>query len=356
MNTIEKLAKRIIKDAVRNNASDIHIVPRRKDTLIQLRLSNKLIPRLYLPKEECERLIAHFKFTASMDIGEKRRPQSGAYSYLIDEKIVGLRFSTLPSAHSESLVIRILQQQEQIPFYQISLFPGMTRKMLALLKHAHGLIIFTGPTGSGKTTTLYSLINETSHLFNRNVITLEDPIEKENDLVLQVQVNEKAGVTYATGLKAILRHDPDIIMVGEIRDAETAKIAVRAALTGHLVLSTMHTRDAKGAIYRLSEFGVNFVEIQQTLVAVTAQRLVELTCPYCENECSAFCYCYGRWKRASVFELLAGRALNAAMKEAKGEDVFVQYKTLKDIIKKGIALGYIKDSEYDRWVVDHEQK
>lgn len=355
MNTIEKLAERMIKDAVRNHASDIHIVPRRKDTLIQLRLANKLIPRLYLPREECDRLISHFKFTASMDIGEKRRPQSGAYTYIVDGRMIGLRFSTLPSSHNESLVIRILPQQEQIPFFQISLFPEMTRKMLALLKHAHGLIIFTGPTGSGKTTTLYSLLNETSHMFNRNVITLEDPIEKENDTVLQVQVNEKAGVTYATGLKAILRHDPDIIMVGEIRDAETAKIAVRAALTGHLVLSTMHTRDAKGAIYRLSEFGVNSVEIEQTLVAITAQRLVELTCPFCQGECSSFCYCYGRWKRASVFELLSGKALNAAMKEAKGEEAVIKYRTLKEVIKKGIALGYIKESEYDRWVLDYEK-
>lgn len=355
MNTIEKLAERIITDDVRNHASDIHIVPRRKDTLIQFRLANKLIPRLYLPKEECDRLIAHFKFTASMDIGEKRRPQSGAYSYFINGKMVGLRFSTLPSAHNESLVIRILQQQEQIPFYQISLFPKMTRKLLALLKHAHGLIIFTGPTGSGKTTTLYSLLNETSHLFNRNVITLEDPIEKENDLVLQVQVNEKAGVTYATGLKAILRHDPDIIMVGEIRDAETAEIAVRAALTGHLVLSTMHTRDAKGAIYRLLEFGVNLLEIEQTLVAITAQRLVELSCPFCKGECSPYCYFYGRWKRASVFELLAGKALNTAIKGAKGEEVSLHYQTLSTIITKGIALGYIKETEYDRWVLDYEK-
>ncbi|MBT2687079.1 type II/IV secretion system protein [Bacillus sp. ISL-47] len=354
MSTIERMAERIIKDAVRSHASDIHIIPRRKDTLIQLRFGNKLTPRLYLPREECDRLISHFKFTASMDIGEKRRPQSGAYSLEVDGQMIGLRFSTLPSSYNESLVIRILPQQEQIPFFQISLFPNMTRKMLALLKHAHGLIIFTGPTGSGKTTTLYSLLNETSHMFHRNVITLEDPIEKVNDMVLQVQVNEKAGVSYAAGLKAILRHDPDIIMVGEIRDAETAKIAVRAALTGHLVLSTMHTRDAKGAVHRLAEFGVNMLEIEQTLVAVTAQRLVELTCPYCEGECSPYCYGYGRWKRASVFELLAGRALNASIKEARGEGNDVKYRTLKEVITKGIALGYIKESEYSRWVHDNE--
>jgi competence protein ComGA len=351
--SIEQLADRIVSDAARNQASDIHIIPRQHDTLIQLRMNNNIIPRLYLPKDECDRLVSHFKFMANMDIGEKRRPQSGSFFCSVNSKVFGLRLSTLPSNNSESLVIRLLPQQEQIPFYQLSLFPNMTRKLLALLKHAHGLIIFTGPTGCGKTTTLYSLLNETAHLFHRNIITLEDPIEKSYDGVLQVQVNEKAGITYATGLKAILRHDPDIIMVGEIRDAETARIAVRAALTGHLVLSTMHTRDAKGAIYRLNEFGVNWLEVEQTIVAVTAQRLVELTCPICEGECSPFCLSYGRWKRASVFELLSGRNLNSVLKEAKGEVANVKYRTLKDVIKKGIALGYIKEDEYERWVCEN---
>lgn len=351
---IELLANRIVSDAARNQATDIHIIPRRKDTLIMFRLSNQLIPHLILPKKECDKLISHFKFTSNMDIGERRRPQSSAIFCEVNGQFMGLRLSTLPSNNRESLVIRLLPQQEQIPFYRLSLFPSMTRKLLALLKHAHGLIILTGPTGSGKTTMLYSLLNETAHSFHRNIVTLEDPIEKDYDSVLQVQVNEKAGVTYATGLKAILRHDPDIIMVGEIRDGETAKIAVRAALTGHLVLSTMHTRDAKGAIYRLHEFGVNWLEVEQTLIAVTAQRLVELTCPFCQDECSPFCFSYGRWKRASIFELLTGRNLNLAFKEAKGEKVETDYRKLKDIIKKGIALGYIKESEYERLVYDDE--
>lgn len=351
MKSIESIADKIVKDAIQSHASDIHIIPRRKDTLIQYRMANRLIPRYKLPKEDCERLISHFKFTASMDIGEKRRPQSGSFSLKVNGFYVGLRLSTLPSNLKESLVIRILPQQSQIPFYKISLFPSVTTKLLALMNHAHGLVIMTGPTGSGKTTTLYSLLEETTHHFNRNVITLEDPIEKENDYVLQVQVNEKAGVTYATGLKAILRHDPDIIMVGEIRDSETAKIAVRAALTGHLVLSTMHTRDAKGAIYRLMEFGVNRLEIEQTLVAVAAQRLVEVVCPFCQGSCSPYCFSYSRLKRASVFELLTGRALSSVM---KGEEPAF-YMTLKDVISKGIALGFIKESEYNRWVFDYEK-
>jgi len=355
LSLIERLADRIITDAVKSHATDVHIIPRRNDTLIQLRIANKLFSKQLLPKEECDRLISHFKFTASMDIGERRRPQSGACSYTVDEQVIGLRLSTLPASQNESLVIRLLPQQENVPFFQISLYPSMTRKLLALLKHAHGLIILTGPTGSGKTSTLYALLNETSHMYHRNVITLEDPIEKENEHVLQVQVNEKAGVTYTTGLKAILRHDPDIIMVGEIRDAETAKIAVRAALTGHLVLTTMHTRNAKGAIHRLVEFGVKWQEIEQTLVAVTAQRLVELTCPYCLGDCSPLCLGDTKAKRASVFELLSGKALSLAIGEASGEKNEVQYKTLREEIRKGIALGYIKESEFDRWVYTNEK-
>ena len=354
LSLIEKLAEAIITEAVWSHATDIHVIPRRHDTLVQLRISNKIIPKMFLPKDECDRLISHFKFIASMDIGEKRRPQSGSCTFKLEKTLIGLRLSTLPAQQSESLVIRILPSEETVPIFHLSLYPSMTRKLLSLLKHAHGLIILTGPTGSGKTTTLYSLLNETSEMLNRNVITLEDPIERENNQVLQVQVNEKAGVTYTTGLKAILRHDPDIIMVGEIRDGETAKIAVRAALTGHLVLTTMHTRDAKGAIYRLQEFGVNQQEIEQTLIAVTAQRLVELTCPFCENECSPLCYTLNHIKRASVFEILSGSPLMMAMREAKGDKRKYHYKTLSDEICKGIALGFIKESEYVRWVYTNE--
>jgi competence protein ComGA len=346
------LADNILKDALRSGASDIHIIPREKDTLIKFRLGNQLLPRYTLDQADCDRLISHFKFTASMDIGEKRRPQSGAFTYMDHDMKIGLRISTLPAYQSESMVIRLLPEQNKIPSYQISLFPSTTKKLISLLKHAHGLIIFTGPTGSGKTTTLYSMLSETSEMVNRNVITLEDPIEKPSDTVLQVQVNERAGISYSSGLKAILRHDPDIIMVGEIRDKETAETAIRAALTGHLVLTTMHTRDARGAIYRLIEFGINWLEIEQTLIAVTAQRLVELTCAYCEGSCSPFCYSSGSGKRGNVFEILTGKDLSSVLKEARGERQDYHYKTLKDAIKKGIALGFVKESEYQRWILN----
>lgn len=354
LSLIERLADKILSEAVRSHASDIHIIPRRKDTLIQFRISNKLIPKLYMPKEAGDKLISHFKFTASMDIGERRRPQSGASGFKLRSQWIGLRLSTLPSSQNESLVIRLLPPDAMVPSYHLSLFPAISAQLRSLMTHSHGLILFTGPTGCGKTTTLYSLINETTRHSNRNVITLEDPIERENDFFLQVQVNEKAGITYQTGLKAILRHDPDIIMVGEIRDAETAKIAVRAALTGQLVLTTMHTRNAKGAIYRLLDFGVEWQEIEQTLIASTAQRLVELTCPFCEGDCPPSCYSVGRAKRAGIFEMISGPVLVNVLKEAKGKKSEYRFRTLKDEICKGIALGWIKEEEYERWLLSYE--
>ncbi|RID83978.1 type II/IV secretion system protein [Mesobacillus zeae] len=351
-NSIESLADSLLKTALQKGASDLHIVPHRVGGMVKLRIGHHLYPDFPLEKNVFERLLAHFKFTASMDISDRRRPQSGAYSIQYKDSTVGLRISTLPANKSESMVIRLLYQQHEIPYYQLSLFPDVSDKLVSLLDHAHGLVVFTGPTGSGKSTTLYSLLSETTRITGRNVITLEDPIEKQSDTAIQVQVNEKAGISYASGLKAILRHDPDIIMIGEIRDAETANTAVRAALTGHLVFTTMHTRNAKGAIYRLLEFGISLQEIQQTLIAVTAQRLVELVCPYCGDSCSPLCHSMGRAKRGSVFEILSGRGIERAILEAKGEGKPYAFKTLRDFIIKGIALGFIKEEEYRRWVFD----
>lgn len=352
MNEIEKVADRLVKEATVLRASDIHIVPKRDDAVVQFRIDGALVMKETLTKDVYERLVAHFKFLADMDIGERRRPQSGAMEMNQDGTIISLRLSTLPTFYDESLVIRLLLQDSFLPLSQLSLFPNATRKLLSFLHHSHGLIIFTGPTGSGKTTTLYTLLRVCQNEWNRNVITLEDPIEKRTENVLQVQVNEKAGITYATGLKAILRHDPDIIMVGEIRDAETAKIAVRAALTGHLVLTTMHTKNAVGAIYRLLEFGVSLQEIEQTLLAVTAQRLVELMCPFCEGACSPFCRRQRAVRRAAIYEWLYGEALTKAIQEVRGENVTYRYPTLQQMIKKGVALGFLPPSAFKGWMMN----
>ncbi|MGX2960452.1 competence type IV pilus ATPase ComGA [Peribacillus sp. JNUCC 23] len=357
MKSIEKTADDILSRAVRLGASDIHIVPRKDGPLIQFRIESKLHPQEVLTKDESDRLISHLKFLASMDIGEKRRPQSGAITLELDNKIIGLRLSTLPTTFSESLVIRLIPKQNILPVEQLSIFKNTADKLSALLKHSHGLLILTGPTGSGKTTTLYSLLHHAKDMINRNVITLEDPIENESEQVLQVQINEKAGITYSVGLKAILRHDPDVIMVGEIRDVETAEIAVRAAMTGHLILTTMHTRDAQGAVYRLLEFGISWIEIQQTLLAVTAQRLLELQCPICKrNECDGECGIKKRRKRASAYELITGKELSAVLQSAKGEGNDVYYRKLRNEIGKAVAFGYVNQEEFTRLVYEHETK
>jgi len=207
-------------------------------------------------------------------------------------------------------------------------------------------IYITLATGSGKTTTMYALLEVIRKKKTRRIITLEDPVEKRSDDVLQIQINEKAGLTYETGLKAILRHDPDIILVGEIRDEETAKIAIRASLTGHLVMTTLHTNDAKGAIIRFMDYGITRQEIEQSLLAVAAQRLVELKCPFCRGKCSTLCKSMRQVRQASIYELLYGYELKQALKEADGECVTYKHETLESSIRKGYALGFLEDDVY----------
>ncbi|WP_456278300.1 competence type IV pilus ATPase ComGA [Bacillus sp. AK128] len=354
MSMVEHHAERIIHEAFNEGITDIHFVPRKDDCQIKYRFGNDLSIKENVSKSHATKLISHFKFLASMDIGEKRRPQNGSLMLSVYEKLINLRLSTLPTPYDESLVIRLLPQEDPFPISELSLFPKTTTILQSLMLNKHGLIIFTGPTGSGKTTTLYSLLHASNKATHRNVITLEDPIEKHTDHLLQVQVNEKAGITYSSGLKAILRHDPDIIMVGEIRDEETAQTAIRASLTGHLVLTTMHTKDAKSAIYRLKEFNISLQEIEQTLLAVAAQRLLDLKCPFCGEDCKSMCRKLRKSKRISVYELLYGQSLLSVMNEAKGIDSVYSYPTFPYLINKGIALGYLPFNSMEGW--KHEQK
>lgn len=193
---------------------------------------------------------------------------------------------------------------------------------------------------------MYALLEVIRKKKTRRIVTLEDPVEKRNDDLLQIQINEKAGITYEAGLKAILRHDPDIILVGEIRDEETAKIAIRASLTGHLVMTTLHTSDAKGAILRFMDFGITRQEIEQSLLAIAAQRLVELKCPFCKRKCSTLCKSMRQVRQASIYELLYGYELKQAIKEANGECVSYKHETLESSIRKGYALGFLEEDVY----------
>lgn len=346
MNSVKQFADQLVKEACTLRASDVHIVPRREDVVVQLRIDRDLVTKHCVAKEFGDRLVSHFKFLASMDIGERRKPQNGALQMSINETEVHLRLSTLPTVYHESLVIRIHLQTSEQPLSHLALFPNTAKTLLSFLHHSHGLLIFTGPTGSGKTTTMYALLEVAKKQGSRRIVTLEDPIEKRKEDLLQIQINEKAGITYATGLKAILRHDPDIILVGEIRDEETAKIAIRASLTGHLVLTTLHTNDARGAVLRLLDFGITLQEIEQSLLAVAAQRLVELKCPFCNKRCSSLCKKMRKVRRASIYELLYGNELRQVIREARGERVVYRYMTLQDYIRKGQALGFLEEDVY----------
>ncbi len=343
---IEKIAEQIIRVAEKYQASDIHLLLRKDDGIIRFRIDGQLILYQLITKETYQRLLSYFKFLASMDIGEKRKPQGGALSIHTHRQRLQLRLSTLPSHTDESLVIRIHPQHKQVPLSQLSLFPNVPKKLASFLEYSQGLFIFTGATGSGKSTTLYSLLQEERALY-QNVITLEDPIEQRHDHLIQVQVNEKAGITFEAGLKSILRHDPDIILIGEIRDAQTAKIAVQAALTGHTVLATLHTKDTLGAIYRLIELGISLVDLEQVLRAVVSQRLVKVTCPFCQQSCKVYC---NRRKRLAVYEILQDEHLEKGLQEANGAKVTHTFPSLENQLRKGYALGYLSAEDVEEGI------
>lgn len=341
---IEEIVNQIMVKAVDYQASDIHLLARKDDGFIRFRVDGQLVPYRDMEKETYQRLLSHFKFLAAMDIGEKRKPQGGALMMTVQQQKLQLRLSTLPSDTDESLVIRIHPQYKQVSLSKLSLFPKLSQKLTSFLHHSHGLFIFTGPVGTGKTTTLYSLLQEEIAL-QQNIITLEDPIEQRHDHMIQVQFNEKAGITFETGLKSILRHDPDIILIGEIRDAKTAKIAIQAALTGHTILATLHTRNTLGAIYRLLDLGVSLVDLEQVLKAVVSQRLVMTACPFCEGPCEIYC---NRRKRLAIYEILQGKHLEVGFQEANGKMVTHTFPTLSNQLRKGYALGYLSAEDVER--------
>ncbi|RKQ15768.1 competence type IV pilus ATPase ComGA [Ureibacillus endophyticus] len=274
---VENKSIQLLVRAIHFGASDLHILPTTEYYKIHFRKYGKLFPAGNIPFELGDRMISFFKFLSSLDISEKRKPQSGSFQKNIEENIYSFRVSTLPSVYrKESLVIRLLLQNSRHPITSLCLFPNAADKLIQLVSNRQGLLLFCGATGSGKTTSLYSLINYCSETLARQVISLEDPVESNQTQLLQIQVNERAGVTYASGLKAILRHSPDVIMIGEIRDKETAKVAIEAALTGHLVLSTVHSKDTVNCLYRLMDLDISLEEMRQAIIGIVAQCLVQV--------------------------------------------------------------------------------
>ncbi len=280
---IIKLVNSLFFQAIKRGASDIHIEAHERRGEVRFRINGALTKHLDLDKNVTTLVVNRIKVISGLDISEKRVPQDGRTQVVISGKTLDVRVSVLPTYYGERIVMRILMQSENIPSLEkLGFRKELTEEFYKLLNHSHGMILVTGPTGSGKSTTLHSFLQYLSSP-DKNIITIEDPVEYNSDDISQIQVNEKVGLTFAAGLRSILRQDPDVVMVGEIRDTETAKIAVQAALTGHLMLSTLHTNDSTSAISRLVDMEVEPFLISSTLLGVLAQRLVRKLCPVCKQ-------------------------------------------------------------------------
>lgn len=284
---VVKLVDQLMLKAVKDAATDIHLEAEESVFKVRYRIDGILRQGPSLPKILQPAITARIKVMANLNISEKRVPQDGRYNFYAGKKRINLRVSTFPTIFGESVVLRVLDKEKLVLGLENL---GFSKRTLTLFRDViqkpHGICLVTGPTGSGKTTTLYSTLSYINSL-EKNVITLEDPVEYELQTINQCQINVKAGLTFATGLRAILRQDPDVIFVGEIRDSETLEMATRAALTGHLVFSTLHTNDAVGAIPRLKEMGIKPFILSSVLIGVLAQRLVRIICPQCKEKIPA---------------------------------------------------------------------
>ena len=339
-----RLVNSIIERAAVERASDIHLEPRRDEMVVRMRIDGLLRPILTVPRDLQNAVISRLKIMGEMDSSERRIPPDGRANVRVKGREIDLRLSTLPTIYGEKFVIRILDKDAQLlDASAIGLEGDNLKKYEALLKNTSGVVLIVGPTGSGKSSTMYTMIRSLNSN-SVNLVTLEDPVEYDLDGINQVQINEKTGMTFANGLRSILRQDPDIIAVGEIRDGETAEIAMRAAITGHLVFSTVHTNDAISAVDRLIDIGVEPYLVSEAMMGVISQRLVRRICPECgesytpkEEEITrlglkpgaepvkfyrgkgcAHCYHTGYRGRTAVFEILVlDRSLKRAITERR---------------------------------------
>ncbi len=280
---IIRLINALLTQAIKENASDIHIEPFENRLTVRFRVDGVLREVLLPPRALAPLIVSRIKVMARLDIAEKRLPQDGRISLRVAGRAVDVRVSTIPAGHGERVVLRLLDKQAgRLDLEQLGMSAADQEKMDRLIRKPHGIILVTGPTGSGKTTTLYAALTRINDR-TRNIMTVEDPIEYYIDGIGQTQVNTKIQMSFARGLRAILRQDPDVVMVGEIRDLETAEIAVQASLTGHLVLSTLHTNTAVGSVARLRDMGVEPFLLASSLIGLLAQRLIRLLCPDCKQ-------------------------------------------------------------------------
>jgi type IV pilus assembly protein PilB len=377
---VVRLINSLIKQSLKMGASDIHIEPFENSIRVRVRVDGDLQEILTPSKKSESAILTRVKIIAGMNIAEKRLPQDGRIEMKIDDSVLDLRISVLPTVYGEKIVMRLLDRGN---FLKTKTELGFTQGNLeifdSILEAPNGVILVTGPTGSGKTTTLYSALNELNKI-DKNIITVEDPVEYKIDGINQVQVNSKSGLHFSTGLRSILRQDPDIIMVGEIRDEETAEIAVRAAITGHVVLSTLHTNDAPSTIMRLQDMGIKPFLLAASLRGIVAQRLVKKICTNCKEEYEASeyekellevsgyltlsrgkgcpkCYNTGYSGRIAIHEILkVGKSVREAITSGKSIDEITRaaekegMKTLKDNCKELVLSGVTTIEEYSQVV------
>lgn len=349
-----KFVNELLELAVKQNASDIHIEPLEEVTRVRLRIDGLLCTAVEVLRSNHNAIISRIKIICGMDIAEKRLPQDGRVEVEVGGSKIDLRVSTLPVINGEKVVIRLLEKSQKLLELEALNFSEENLKIYKqIINSPHGIILLTGPTGSGKSTTLYATLQELNDE-TKNIITIEEPVERTIEGINQIAVNNKAGLTFATGLRSIVRQDPNIIMVGEIRDGETAKIAVQAALTGHLVFSTLHTNNAIGAVTRLLDIGIEPFLLAATLRGVVAQRLVRTICPYCESGCEN-CYHTGYKGRIAVQEvlqvtpklqnLITHGAEESVLLEAAKENGFTNLR--EDCLAK-VQVGHTTLEEYYR--------
>lgn len=351
---IESYTNFLIQKAKEVGTSDIHVLPIKEEYKVYFRMGGQLESKYTLPTEKGMRLIQYLKYLADMDVGERRAPQGGGLVYpLGDQKQQDLRISVITNYHGqESMVIRLLESQEKILLEESTFLSAELDKIKKLSQFKSGLILFSGPVNSGKTTTMYQLIRERINKSEIQVITIEDPVEIEEERFFQIQVNEQAGGSYEESLKASLRHHPDLIVVGEIRDEETARMAIRAALTGHLILASVHARNAEGVITRMLELGVSFELLKQTLIGIVFQKLLPVYCELCEGSCQSYCSYYEpSKKRSALYDLLESKKIQRLNSTDLYESALSRDRNFNHLLKKVYAYGYISEDTHNQYFI-----
>ena len=351
---MNELATEVFTQAIKHQLDDIHLLPVGEEYVFYLRDVNGLKELRKISDEVALQFISYLKYQAGMDVGERRRPQSGSLTFEISkEQMIELRLSVITNfKQKESMVIRLLHRskKEKASIRSMTYFPKDWALLQQFLRYKSGLILFSGPVSSGKTSTMYALLRGRMQEKTLQVITMEDPVEYHEPMFLQTEINEKAGITYELLIKSSLRHHPDMMLIGEIRDEMTAKMVIRGALTGHLMLATVHAKDCKGVIPRLEELGITKDLLRQTLVAVVAQRLVPRYCSLCQSHCCFHCnHIPLSKKKATLFDIAYGISLQHLIQEEEFLNPLLHPFNRK--LRKAYALGYISKESFEAYKI-----